>query len=126
MEKDPYKTLGVHMNAADEDVKRAYKDLVRKYHPDRYADNPLKDLADEKLREINSAYDQVMNMRKTGGSTETQSAYGHRHNPQYEYRRDVYGRGYDSTSSDICKICQCLICTDCCCECMGGDFLACC
>ena len=52
---DPYKVLGLEPGATDEQVKSAYKELVKKYHPDRYQNNPLEELAEEKLREINEA-----------------------------------------------------------------------
>ena len=71
---DPYAVLGVSKNASDEDIKNAYRELARKYHPDNYTDNPLSDLADEKMKEINEAYDTIMAQRKssrhqsTGGS----------------------------------------------------------
>jgi len=66
--KDPYEILGVSPNATDEEIKRAYRDLARKYHPDAYADNPLSDLAQEKMKEINGAYDKIMEGRKVGGA----------------------------------------------------------
>ena len=49
---DPYKVLGISRDATDTEVKNAYRILARKYHPDRYADNPLSDLAKEKMQEI--------------------------------------------------------------------------
>ncbi len=56
---DPYAVLGVSPNASDEEIKRAYRELARKYHPDNYQDNPLADLAQEKMKEINEAYDMI-------------------------------------------------------------------
>ena len=63
---NPYEVLGVPENATDEQVKEAYKELVKKYHPDRYQDNPLADLAEDKLQEINEAYDTLMKQRSSG------------------------------------------------------------
>lgn len=64
--KDPYEILGVGKNATDEEIKNAYRTLARKYHPDNYADNPLSDLAGEKMKEINEAYDAIIASRKSG------------------------------------------------------------
>ena len=65
---DPYAVLGVSKNATDEQVKNAYRELARKYHPDNYTDNPLSDLASEKMKEINDAYDAIMAERRSGSS----------------------------------------------------------
>ena len=46
---NPYEVLGLPDNADIETVKRTYKELVKKYHPDKYVNNPLADLASEKL-----------------------------------------------------------------------------
>lgn len=67
MKKDPYAVLGISPNASDEEVKRTYRELARKYHPDNYQNNPLADLAEEKMKEINEAYDAVSQMRSGGG-----------------------------------------------------------
>ena len=60
---NPYEILGVSENASDEEIKKAYRKLAKQYHPDNYVDNPLKDLADEKMKAINEAYDQIQKMR---------------------------------------------------------------
>ena len=60
---DPYKVLGISPNASDDEVKKAYRELARKYHPDNYVNNPLADLAQEKMKEINEAYDQITKQR---------------------------------------------------------------
>jgi len=72
---DPYSVLGVSSGASDEDVKKAYRELARKYHPDNYHDNPLSDLAQEKMKEINEAYNSVMRMREGGGNYRPGGAY---------------------------------------------------
>ena len=65
---DPYNILGVSASASDDEVKKAYRELARKYHPDNYHDNPLADLAQEKMKEVNEAYNDIMRIREGGGS----------------------------------------------------------
>ena len=70
---NPYEVLGISENASEEEIKKAYKEMVKKYHPDKYQDNPLADLAEEKLQEVNEAYDMLM---KKGGSSSYDYGYG--------------------------------------------------
>ena len=60
MINNPYEVLGVSPSASDDEIKKAYRDLTRKYHPDANVDNPLADLAEEKFKEVQEAYDMIM------------------------------------------------------------------
>ncbi|MDI3509001.1 MAG: molecular chaperone DnaJ [Clostridiales bacterium] len=82
---NPYEVLGIKEGASEEEIKRAYRDLVRKYHPDQYKDNPLSDLAEEKLKEINEAYDMLMKGRKGGSG---------RNNSSGQYSSSSYSQDY--------------------------------
>lgn len=200
---NPYEILGVSKDASDEEIKNAYRNLARKYHPDSYADNPLADLASEKMKEINEAYDEIVAMRK-GTGTKNSGTYANSTSPEYQnirnliaankldeaqslldavptnsrtaewyflsgtvlYKRGWFSNAYSSFSTAVnmdpnnpeyrqalnmmqrhgaggygspyrtggnmggscntCDFCNALICTDCCCECMGGDLISCC
>ena len=71
---DPYSVLGVSSSASNDEIKKAYRELSRKYHPDSYANNPLSDLAEEKFKEVQEAYDQIMKQRE-GGYTQAAGSY---------------------------------------------------
>ena len=206
---NPYKVLGVNEGASNEEIRAAYLSLVKKYHPDKYTDPDMKQLANEKLKEINEAYDQLTkNPGKTASSGYSGAAYGagghggsysgpeadrfvrarslinagnldgaktildsiqtrnaewyylygiiYLRQGWYDKAREFLGRAYrtepgnaeyaqayntlrytgnpysrprQSTSygnCSACDICSGLMCADCCCECMGGDFIRCC
>ena len=96
---DPYEVLGVPETATDAEVKKAYLNLARKYHPDNYHDNPLADLAQEKMKEINAAYEQITRERgKGGGSSSSSAGYG-----SYGGYSSGYG-GYAGSSSVLQQV----------------------
>ncbi len=205
---NPYEVLGVSESASDGEIKKAYRNLVKKYHPDHYKDQNMNHVAEEKIREINVAYDTIQKMRANGQTYAEYSAqngnphYGtefaryqqaveeiqrgdldaaqarllqipeqnrdgawyylmgeiakrrgwfdsaqqyftaavqldpnnmlYRNALQNLYRHTQYyrnsgaQRGYQANTDDLCNCCQALWCADCCCECMGGDFIRCC
>lgn len=202
--KNPYEILGIREGATVEEIKMAYKKLARKYHPDQYANNPLSDLAAEKMKEINEAYNYLMknkestyrskysnnwsndtyNYDKIYAEIRSKINMGNIHESEellesirdrdaewyflkgivllrkgwydqaYQYIKHAVNlepgnseyrsvlnniamrnRGYRDVGSEMaygrrepsaCEICQCLICADCCCECVGGDLISCC
>ena len=74
--KDPYSVLGVSRDASEEEIKKAYRALSRKYHPDANINNPDKAQAEEKFKEIQQAYQQIMRERESGGSYQSAGGYG--------------------------------------------------
>ena len=108
MVNNPYSVLGVPENASDEEVKRAYRELSRKYHPDSYVDNPLKDLAEDKFKEVQEAYDMIMKQRSNGGyqsyGSNSGSGYGSsdlKYQKVYDY---INFRQYSNAMSELNRI----------------------
>ena len=97
MTKNPYDVLGVSPNASDDEIKRAYRDLTRKYHPDANVNNPLADLAEEKIKEVQEAYDAIMKERSGGGGYAGGSSYSGSNSGSYSYG---YGGGYSQAQQD--------------------------
>lgn len=93
MNKDPYEVLGVSQNASDDEVKKAYRELTRKYHPDANVNNPLADLAEEKFKEVQEAYDLIMKQREQGSSY-SGYGYGNSGYQQNSYQKSGYSGGY--------------------------------
>lgn len=84
--KNPYEVLGIREGASQDEIKQAYRELVKKYHPDRYSDNPLKDLAEEKLREVNEAYDYLTKNPVSGNSGYRTSEGSYNYNQGNEFQ----------------------------------------
>lgn len=87
MTKNPYEVLGVSPSASDDEIKKAYRELTRKYHPDANVNNPLADLAEEKFKEVQEAYDIIMRERENRGN----GGYGN-----YGYGNNSYGNSNSS------------------------------
>ena len=65
---DPYQVLGVGRSASDDEIKKAYRNLSRKYHPDANINNPNKDQAEEKFKQVQQAYDQIAQKQDSGAA----------------------------------------------------------
>ncbi|MCR5735340.1 MAG: J domain-containing protein [Lachnospiraceae bacterium] len=90
---NPYNTLGVAENATEEEIKKAYRALSRKYHPDANINNPNKAAAEEKFKEVQQAYQQIMDMREKGYTSYSSynDRYGTRNNSSYNTGYSSYG-----------------------------------
>lgn len=205
--KDPYEVLGVGRTASKTEIKKAYRELAKKYHPDLHQNDPNKDQAEEKFIEVQKAYDAIMSGEANGkfysknsneggydfsivrqyarnrnfrqaesildsvkvrnaewnflkgvclvsrgrqgegiiyirnatdmdpGNAEYSNYLNQAQNPQNifygnsgaggNYQRNVHNYNTAGTGQAL-NCCANLICADCCCECMGGDLIACC
>ncbi len=149
--KNPYEVLGVRQGASLDEIKSAYRELVKKYHPDKYKDNPLESLAQEKMQEINEAYDQIVSGRASQNTSQQNTyqqwqdpfaayrqfyqqnqqnahrgnPYGQRQNGYYNGYGYGYNRGCGGSGGSCCDMLCNLCILDSLCECMGGDLCSC-
>ena len=110
MTNDPYKVLGVDPTATDEEVKKAYRELARKYHPDNYVNTPLSDLAEEKMKEVNEAYDAIQKMRKE--QSERTTYYGNSGSYTTGSSSGANGGSYGGYSANFADIRSCIAARD--------------
>ena len=109
---DPYQVLGVTRGASDEEIKKAYRKLSRQYHPDANINNPNKAYAEEKFKEVQQAYDQIMKERQGGAGAGYQSYHGgsqqgyqNGYNSWQQYYQNAYGRsGYGNYQQESPKM----------------------
>lgn len=108
---NPYEVLGVKQNATPEEIKKAYRELVKKYHPDQYVNNPLSDLANEKLREVNQAYEMLTKGNNSSqyrsSNNNSNSSYSNSSNNSYRYneiRMMIQRRNYQGAESSLRSI----------------------
>lgn len=93
---DPYSVLGIPRNASDEEIKKAYRSLSRKYHPDANINNPDKDKAEARFKDVQQAYQQIMREKEYGSS-----GYGQGSQGQGGYRQGGFGQSdYDDFGGD--------------------------
>ncbi|MBQ8398815.1 MAG: J domain-containing protein [Clostridia bacterium] len=102
---DPYKVLGISRDATDEEVKKAYREMARKYHPDNYINSPMSDLAEEKMKEINQAYEEIQKSRSNpskGRDTGYEGEYDAR--ATYDQIRRLINEGLIDRASSMLDI----------------------
>ena len=93
---DPYALLGINQSATDEQIKKAYYNAVKKYHPDKYKDNPLKDLAEERFKKIVEAYGYIMELRN--GARSGQNFIKSDYSCDFDLKNGRFDKGYANQS----------------------------
>jgi molecular chaperone DnaJ len=88
--RNPYQILGVSETASMDEVKKAYRKLSRIYHPDANVNNPNKDQAEAKFKEIQAAYQQIVDEKEHGGNRTSYGQGGYQQNNQGGYQQ-YYG-----------------------------------
>lgn len=109
MARDPYEVLGVSHNASDEEIKKAYRTLSRKYHPDANVNNPNKAQAEEKFKEVQQAYEDIMQQKQRGTTQGSSYQQGGARGSSYggsSYNGGSYGYRSDSRMQDILQLLQ--------------------
>ena len=96
--RDPYSVLGVNPGASEDEIKKAYRKLSRMYHPDANINNPNKEQAEEKFKEVQVAYETIIEERANGPKTQS-SSYGQSSYGQNSYGQNTYGQNSYSQSS---------------------------
>lgn len=94
---DPYSVLGIQPGADEETIKKAYRQKCKQYHPDLHPDDPT---CEDKFKEVQAAYSEIMRLRSGGGRQQSQSSYNQsggysgygRQNTGYQ---DPFGFGFD-------------------------------
>ena len=86
---NPYEVLGIKPGASQEEIKSAYRKLVKQYHPDQFTDNPLQKLAQEKLAEINEAYSKLSNGKASSSSYSSSSSHSGSSSNSGSYSQDL-------------------------------------
>ncbi len=93
---DPFAVLGVPSSATEDEIKSAYRKLAKKYHPDL---NPGDKMAEQKMREVNEAYTQALQIKKGGGSSPFGNPYGSSSGNSGEYYGNPFRNPYSQSSS---------------------------
>lgn len=103
MRMNPYEVLGIKPGASQDEIKSAYRKLVKQYHPDQFRDNPLQELAQEKLAKINEAYNMLTNGNGGNSNSYSNNSYSNSYsNNSSSYSNNNYNYGADLSQARMC------------------------